>query len=390
MKEWQWTIELSAPFHYEQGGICVDYNGTAITVEAFFTFSEKPLTLSAEGSGTAVFVYRPYRIELWLNGELIDEEWQAGEAGFTADSMPFAVSEAPAKKEQPAVVGKIEGSVEGWRPEGKVFVGDCMPYADGGRYHVLWLKDRRHHKSKWGLGAHQWEHMSTADFAHWDVHPIAVEITEPWEGSICTGSFLAAGEKQYLYYTVRMYDRSPAPISRSVSTDGVHFVKDTAFRLKLSDRYHGPSARDPKIVRIADGWHMFVTTTDLPTGRGALAHLVSADGENWRETEPIYLVSDNRQPECPDFFFFKGYYYLIFSLKGQAHYLRSREFLTQWEGEGTPIPCGRVPKGAIYGDRLIFTGFTAIEGYAGTMTMCEADADESGALSFKPFVWGKE
>ncbi len=382
MSPWAAALSLAEPFWLEREGFRAVYDGACLTLECRFTFSDKFLTLEAEAAGgSAVFAVYPYRLELWVNGVLADEEWPAGEPLFSAaDFTPAALPR------RPDTAGRIEGAAEGWRPGGKIFVGDCMPYAYGGRYHVLWLKDRRHHRSKWGLGAHQWEHISTTDFTAWDIHPTAVEIDDPMEGSICTGSFIACGEKQYLYYTVRMADRSPAPISRSVSTDGIHFEKDRSFRLTLSERFHGPSARDPKVVRLADGFHMFVTTTDLDADRGALAHLVSESGEEWKEAGALYLAPDKHQPECPDFFTFGGWNYLVFSIAGTAHYLKSRSFPDRWEGEGETIPCGRVPKAAVYNGRLIFTGFRAIEGYAGTMTFTEALAEPDGTLTFHPFT----
>ena len=162
----------------------------------------------------------------------MDEEWPCGrhalesarrEGDVSIVRVPRGISAA----EPPAVLGTFEGA-EGWKPEGDVFVGDCMPYADGGRYHVLYLKDRRHHQSKWGLGAHQWEHISTDDLCHWQIHPMAVAIEAPEEGSICTGSWIRRGETHYLYYTIRTCDGSPARVARSVSGDGWHFRRDEA------------------------------------------------------------------------------------------------------------------------------------------------------------------
>ena len=48
---------------------------------------------------------------------------------------------------------------------------------------------------------------------------MAVEIDDPKEGSICTGSWMFDGDKHYLFYTVRMCDGSPARICRSESED---------------------------------------------------------------------------------------------------------------------------------------------------------------------------
>ena len=91
-----------------------------------------------------------FRLELYINGELIDENWPAGNRLFNlgdeleGDMEITQSSYAYAKKEEPAVLGTFRNA-EGWRPADNIFVGDCMPYVCDGRYHVLYLKDRRHH-----------------------------------------------------------------------------------------------------------------------------------------------------------------------------------------------------------------------------------------------------
>ena len=214
---------------------------------------------------------------------------------------------------------------------------------------------------------------------------MAVSVDESWEGSICTGSWMEHEGKQYLFYTVRTCDGSPAPIRRSVSEDGYHYRKDREFCFTLSQKYTGESARDPKVVRAADGvFHMFLTTS-LTGGCGCLAHLVSRDLDTWEELpEPIYIAGpDDWEPECSDYFYQNGFYYLVFSLRGKGHYLYSREPFTGWLEPADPvIPCKTVPKAAIWNDRLIFAGFDVIEGYAGNLTFTEAISQPNGELAF--------
>ncbi len=382
--------------------IC-SYNNKALTLEiqlsehclvckVFYDFSPDPLTLCATilEKDQIKINLMPYRIELWVNGNLCDEEWPAGNCLFTPDASiesDINVTVGQASSEvvtEPSVISYFSNA-EGWQPAHNIYVGDCMPYSHRGRYHVLHLKDRRHHKSKWGLGAHQWDHISTDDFLHWQVHPTAVSITDPREGSICTGSWIEHDEKEYLFYTVRMSDRSPALICRSISDDGYHFEKDLSFHFTLSEKYHGPSARDPKIIKDQDGlYHMILTTSLIKEGVGCLAHLTSRDLDHWEEVEePIYTSQDKTQPECPDYFFYNGYYYLIFSLHGKAHYLKSKKEFEDWTEPNDPIiPCHRVPKAAILNQKLIFTGFKAFGVYGGTMTFLSASNNENGDLVF--------
>ena len=174
-----------------------------------------PLVLKGgvkQGDGVSVVLMK-HRIELYVNGALVDEEWPMGKRLFEmGDSFePDAISAeeyiAP-PKEVSSVLGEFYGA-EGWKPAENVFVGDCMPYVRGDEYHVLYLKDRHHHYSKWGMGAHQWEHISTKDFTKWYVHPMAVEITDPAEGSICTASFetvFNSHQNTYLLHMHRLLD----------------------------------------------------------------------------------------------------------------------------------------------------------------------------------------
>ena len=178
----------------------------------------------------------------------------------------------------------------------------------------------------------------------------------------------------------------PAPICRSISKDGYHFVKDKSFSFTVSDKYHAASARDPKVIKGTDGlFHMFLTTSLLKENRGCLAHYISADMEKWVECEkPIYIVPNADQPECPDYFAYNGKYYLIFSLRGRAHYMVSDKPFEGFVMPGDPvIPCAGVPKCAEWNGRLVFTGFKVIGGYAGSMTFKAATALESGELVFE-------
>ena len=364
-----------------------------LTVSVRYDYDRRPLVLSGDihvGDNVRILLLG-HRIELFINAELKDEEWPAGNRLFSIgdawvpETDVTTAEYTEASEELPAVLASFENA-QGWYPGNGVFVGDCMPYRRNDEYHVLYLKDRHHHGSKWGLGAHQWEHISTTDFKKWSIHPMAVPVTDPTEGSICTGSWIRDGEKEYLYYTVRRGRGIPAPICRSVSTDGYHFEKDASFGFTVSDKYHAASARDPKVIKGEDGlFHMLLTTSLLSVGRGCLAHYVSPDMESWTEVEkPIYIAPEAAQPECPDYFKYNGRYYLVFSLHGKAHYMISdKPFEDFREPQNSIIPCESVPKCAIWEDRLVFTGFKRMGGYGGTMTFKAATADENGELTYE-------
>lgn len=368
-----------------------ELTGDDFIVEIMYTFSDVPLVLKGKArvGDVAEIVAYPHRIEMYINGKLTDEEWPAGtfkgkdfsNIGFGKVRDITVDEDAP----MPCVLGEFENA-EGWRPADNVFVGDCMPYVSKGRYHVLYLKDRRHHQSKWNLGAHQWEHISTGDFVKWQIHPTAVKITDPKEASVCTGSWIEHCGKEYLFYTIRPCMASEkATICRSVSYDGYNFKKDRAFGFTLSDKYNVNHARDPKIFKGEDGlYHMLITTAKADCGSGCLMHLVSDNLDNWQELEPIYVASKELdEPECPDYFVLDGTYYLVYSHFGRARYMYSDNPFDGWKVPKDPfVPCEGVPKAGIFNGRLIFTGFKRIDGYAGTLTFAEATKKENGELVF--------
>ena len=378
----------------------IPYSGTVvfsfwngiIKLSSEFEGHDRPLVLKACAAYgdriTAVFL--DYRMELYVNGRLIDEEWPEGEylSDFVFMNVPrdYTIEDYIAdEKELTPVLGTFT-SVSNWLPGENVFVGDCMPYSDGKRYHVIYLKDRHHHSSKWGKGAHQWEHISTDDFLTWQIHPTAVPISRQWEGSICTGSHIEIDGVHYLYYTIRTMDGSPAPICRSVSYDGYNYKKDFGFSFSLSDKYQASSARDPKIIKDDDGrYHMLVTTTLRASNRGCLAHLISDDNVKWYETgNPVYVSDSADEPECPDYICVNGRYYLIFSLRGKGYYLVSEKPFSDFRSfDNNVIPCNSVPKCAIWKGKIVFTGFKGINGYAGRMCFLSASVDALGRMIFE-------
>ena len=123
-----------------------------------------------------------------------------------------------------------------WRPHGfNTSVGDCMAFAHDGTFHVFFLSDRRHGGSKWGLQALPWGHLSTRDFVRWREHPCPLDITEPWECCLGTGTFAYHDGRYQLIYI--KHDRRAwfadnpnfgDAIFLATSDDGIHFRKETS------------------------------------------------------------------------------------------------------------------------------------------------------------------
>lgn len=372
-------------------------NGT-IEVIAIFNKIEKPVVLftryNTEQDNSFCINVIDSKIELYLNGVLKDEDWILGDMDIENSSCivcpeDFNISSELKKEIISTDPKKI--SIKGFMPEGhNTYAGDCMPFFHDGKYHLFYLFDRRRHSSKYGLGAHQWAHLATDDLKNWYEYPLAIEIDNQFEGSICTGSFIYNNGKFYAFYAVRMSDGSPAQMTWSVSDDCINFTK-TQKIITLSNRFDSASARDPKVFLGDDGkFHMLVTTSiNDEYHLGALAHLLSDDLENWEEQqEPFLTVDDQAQPECADYFKYGEWYYLIYSLYGQARYLISKKPFSHWEKpENNTIGTVslRVPKIALFGnDRLIAAGFIPImcDGYGGEISCLEVFQKPDGSLEF--------
>jgi hypothetical protein len=158
------------------------------------------------------------RWSLYVDGELLDNDFPfgyppwAGTQSWKLDSeyVKSAAIYLPSLKfEARGPRASIAASdIQYWLPRGhNSWVGDVVTLFHGGRYHVFYLYDRRHHQSKFGKGAHYFEHLSTTDFKTWTEHEAATPLEEQWE-CIGTGTPFIFKNKLHLSYglhTGRVY-----------------------------------------------------------------------------------------------------------------------------------------------------------------------------------------
>ena len=211
-----------------------------------------------------VFRFRGPNLELFVDGVLVDEEWGYGAlhrfeppflvgaawnegrlaTGFhgQVDHMALwdrALSDAEIARLSGGAAAVEQRTVEilgperpvphHWRPRGyNVYAGDCMLLWDGARLHLFYLFDRRHHTSKWNLGAHQYAHLSSTDLVHWERHPLAIPLSHTWECAIGTGDFIHHGGRYHAFYTdcggcCQFEDKPHAGsgVFHAVSSDGI-------------------------------------------------------------------------------------------------------------------------------------------------------------------------
>lgn len=245
-----------------------------------------------------------------------------------------------------------------FKPQGPYFVGDCMPFYHEGTFRLYYLLDEQHHAARDGLGGHQWAQASSQDLVHWQHHPLAIPITHDDEGSICTGSVFFHAGTYYGFYATRRRDYTQH-LGLATSHDALQFEKTQPNPLASPPAGYDPlHYRDPVVFQAAHTgrFHMLVTAnlTDWPIGNrgGCLAQLVSSDLQQWQVQEPFLIPGLPGTPECPDYFEWNGWYYLVFSSEGVAHYRRSREPLGPWQRPPVDTldgPAARVMKTAPFG-----------------------------------------
>lgn len=170
------------------------------------------------GEHEVVVHFTGARWSLYVDGELLDNDfpfgyprWPEGSSWSLAPEAVkraelFAPALAPEKAE--AQPSRPAPGIQYWLPYGhNNWVGDVATIFHRGRYHVFYLYDRRHHQSKFGCGAHYFEHLSTLDFKTWTEHDAATPLEEQWE-CIGTGTPFALGDQLGLSYglhTTRVY-----------------------------------------------------------------------------------------------------------------------------------------------------------------------------------------
>ena len=260
---------------------------------------------------------------------------------ITAMMLLTAVSSCLAQfsvKYSPEVQPK--GNIQYFTPVGgNQFVGDCIPFFREGTFYLYWLLDEGHHSALNGLGGHQWCVSTSTDLKNWIHHPIAIGIDEEWEKSICTGSVAYDGKKHYAFYATRLIldDNSVnEQLSYAVSKDGLKYTKQKPNPFYTSaPGYSKRHFRDPKVVIDNDGvFHLFVSTEAdnyvIGEGRGCLVHLTSKDLKSWKVEEPL-LTGQRDVPECPDYFKWNDWYYLVYGQAGDTYYVKSKKPYGPWE-----------------------------------------------------------
>jgi hypothetical protein len=367
------------------------------------------------GEHQVVLNFTGVRWTMYVDGELLDNDFPFGYPRWAERNAwqldPAFVSEAalhfPAlqPKQRRARLCRPAASVQYWTPPGhNPWVGDVATCFHKGRYHVFDLYDRRHHASKFGCGAHYFEHLSTKDFKTWTEHEAATPLEEQWE---CIGTgvpFVFDGQLHLSYglHTTRVYPQAkttlpaqweylnkhgrtgrfhrdatpgvPAGSTYAVSADGVSDFRKSHVMFHPCENpsvYLDPSG---KLRMMANYRSSGIWEAESPDG-------------GWRCVNPGFPPGG----DCTFFFRWGNFDYIIggftslwskpATAPNSAYEDVVRQGLDFYDGLGVPSIC------KISNGRFLMAGWLAVRGWGGCLVVRELIQFPDGRFGSK---WLKE
>jgi hypothetical protein len=377
--------------------------------------------IGAGGWHDVVMRFRAPSIELFVDGVLVDENWPHGElhefvgpfligaawrdgqkiAGFNglidhvamwkraltdAEVAGLSGGAREIARRDLEILGPHRPMPQYWRPRGyNTSAGDCMLQFFRGRLHLFYLFDRRHHGSKWGRGAHEWGHWSTADLVRWEEHPLALTVTHGWECPHGTGSLIEFKGKIYAYYADFSawghFKDSPyheLSICMAESDDGIHFTKTGKISPRGFDSHtmYDPSTGLYHLLTPGSGQQW---PTNWPDGKNGLLDYTTTDPAHGPWTlQPKHF--HEMFGCCPHYFEWNGWHYLWM----ENRFWMSSSMKGPWQ-ENSParlVPM-QVPKSAVFGDRAFAVGWLGEQGWGGDLVFHELIQNADGTLGDK-------
>lgn len=214
-----------------------------------------------------------------------------------------------------------------YRPE-LAAVGDMIPFYDNGVFKPFYLRnyrnnmDAQHHDS--------WVMLSTTDHLHFEEHDTQIDAA--------TGSVVFHDGMYHMFATLFKSRPMKNVIIHAVSPDLDRWtmLDDTL----MSDNviYEEAHFRDPFVFWNEEEhcwWMLIAARTKGPTLRRSCVGLCKSDNlTSWRHCPPLYSPEDaNCCFECPDYFRWGDWYYLVFSSfsdRYQTLYRMSRNPYGPW------------------------------------------------------------
>jgi len=367
-----------------------------------------PASLTGDGWHTIMIRFNKAKLELFIDGVLINEEFPNGNLqdfrcpfliGGAYNENRFMMKDFKGLIDHFAVwnyaltdseivslnggrelisakklkwFGSEPTSMQYFKPIGyDQSAGDCMPFYYDGVFHLFYLQTRHHHHGKWETGGTQFAQLTSTDLIHFTQQPLAVPFTEQWESGIGTGDAFFFNGKYYLFYTdcgSRMeYKDKPHKGSRiftASGTDGIHFTLDNKPVLDGEDAAVFLDKETGKYCLITHGDDCYV----------------SDDFKNWTLYKKHFLPEKKgTSVECPNHFEWNGWHYYIL---GRNAIWKSKNTFGPFEEIAPAIYGGvLVPKVTEYKEnRRLSAGFLVDYWYGGYLVLRELTQDNKGNI----------
>ncbi len=374
-----------------------------------------PLT---ENDADIVLVYNKVRLYFTVNGICVNENFPVGiphledDVTFfvdTAKLLECGLSYAVDKIVRETYERTMECGIQYYSPYGRnLWAGDVVNFWHDGVYHLLYLVDRHHHGNRWGGGAHYFAQLTTTDFVNWVDHGPLFELATPWH-SVGTGTmfyhkgkyYLAFGfhsdrvipwDKTYSQTLYREYEETgemmpvsyekifaaekyPSGTNYAVSDDGITFQL-------MNTMAH--ASENPSVYADEDG-------LTLIGGCGGCGIWKAKDVFSpWRLYKNDFPPEGSETPmnntsECPSYFTWNGYKYIIMGLDGYWRTSKDNEEFFDSAALGYDVYDGlAVPMAVRTGDnRVIYAGWVNSIGWGSVIVQRELIQYPDGHLGMK-------
>lgn len=288
-----------------------------------------------------------------------------------------------------------------WSPYGwNTWIGDVIVFYKDGLFHLFYLYDIGHHTRRWGAGAHIFRHMTTTDLINWRDHGALSEMNTQYysEG---TGSIIFQNGKYYFFYglhTSRILKKentissvlrpqalrgeitpidiadypnlAPSGATYMTSKDGINFTPSNKF-FNICEN-PGVYVNDDNTLSLNAGYGMSgVWNAKNVESSWSLVGKTPAGG--------MYNTS-----ECPSYFKWGDYHYLIMGFTGFWG-AKLGEELQDWAITGHDIYDGiAVPMVAEFkGDRRILAGWATTGRWGNVVIFRELVKLQDGRIGTK-------
>ncbi|MEE8736181.1 hypothetical protein [Bifidobacterium subtile] len=296
-----------------------------------------------------------------------------------------------------------------YKPD-KGWVGDVIPYCENGIFYLFYLCSRRDAPEE----GTDWNLVTTRDFVHFDEHGpqhIRGDEQSP-DFNAYTGSVVKDESGNYhLFYTgqnPRYCNDVGAPLQivmHAVSKDGMQsWQKIPTDAFGAPQEYQTSDWRDPFVFwDEQEGiWHLILAArkkSGVDRRQGVVAQYTSTNLHDWNLSEPLWQPDRYITQECPDVFFWNGWWYLVYSEFSDSFVTRYR-MSRSLKGPWLAPACGRdsIDGRAFYaaktashnGRRFLFGWIASREDanddgawqWAGTLSILEVVQHENGSLAF--------